>query len=188
MGPKKALAKKGGKAPVKKGGKPVRTAKRPNVPVESSDNEGDLELGAIQVLIARLQALEKQRATLEVDEPGGGPSRVPPQPIRASRAAKKAKLMQGFADRLAALEEAAGPATDGAWGSKPLQAGPEPGNGGEDPGDDGSGTGGMEEVRRKCEEAGGYCAIELCHPGDKYIQICHRRRPCCRKVADALQV
>ncbi|XP_053140614.1 defensin-B5-like isoform X3 [Hemicordylus capensis] len=87
-----------------------------------------------------------------------------------------------------ALEEAAGPATDGAWGSKPLQAGPEPGNGGEDPGDDGSGTGGMEEVRRKCEEAGGYCAIELCHPGDKYIQICHRRRPCCRKVADALQV
>ncbi|XP_053108617.1 uncharacterized protein LOC128326201 isoform X3 [Hemicordylus capensis] len=132
MGPKKAPVKKapvkkGGKAPAKKGGKPTRPPKRPNAPAESSsDDEGDLELGAIRAFIARLQALERQRTTLEGDEAGGGPSGVPPHAKKSNRAEKKAKLMQGFADRLAALEAAAGTAHEEPAGitTQPADSGP----------------------------------------------------------------
>ncbi|XP_053115317.1 uncharacterized protein LOC128328992 isoform X5 [Hemicordylus capensis] len=132
MGPKKApvkkaTVKKGGKAPAKKGGKRTRPPKRPNAPAKSSsDNEGDLELGAIRAFIARLQALERQRTTLEGDEAGGGPSGVPPHAKKSNRAEKKAKLMQGFADRLAALEAAAGTAHEEPAGitTQPADSGP----------------------------------------------------------------
>ncbi|XP_053104448.1 uncharacterized protein LOC128324210 isoform X2 [Hemicordylus capensis] len=132
MGPKKAPVKKapvkkGGRAPAKKGGKPTRPPKRPNAPAESSsDDEGDLELGAIRAFIARLQALERQRTTLEGDEAGGGPSGVPPHAKKSNRVEKKAKLMQGFADRLAALEAAAGTAHEEPAGitTQPADSGP----------------------------------------------------------------
>ncbi|XP_053109227.1 uncharacterized protein LOC128326441 isoform X2 [Hemicordylus capensis] len=139
MGPKKAPVKKapvkkGGKAPAKKGGKPTRPPKRPNAPAESSDDEGDLELGAIRAFIARLQALERQRTTLEGDEAGGGPSGVPPHAKKSNRAEKKAKLMQGFADRLAALEAAAGTAHEEPAGITTQPADSGPGDGRDDNG------------------------------------------------------
>ncbi|XP_053158534.1 uncharacterized protein LOC128347628 [Hemicordylus capensis] len=134
MGPKKA--------PVKKGGKPMRPTKRPHIPVESSsDDEGDLELGAIRELIARLQALEKQRSAPAGDETGRGPSGVPSRYQRTSRAAKKAKLMQGFAECLEVLEAAAGPSTPESRGSKPLQVENVQGDSSEDPGSDENGAG-----------------------------------------------
>ncbi|XP_053121361.1 uncharacterized protein LOC128331678 [Hemicordylus capensis] len=152
MGPKKAPVKKGGKAPAKKGGKPTRPAKRPYVPLESSDDEGDLELGAIRALIAWLQALEKQRATPGGNDSGGGPSGVPPQAKKVTRADKKAKLMQGFAERLAALEAATGPSPSEPAGSRPHRAEPGPGNGedrGDSRDDDGPQTTGPRAARQR---------------------------------------
>ncbi|XP_053149441.1 uncharacterized protein LOC128344030 [Hemicordylus capensis] len=76
----------------------------PALPDSSSEDEQDKELGAIRALIARLEALEEERAAPRGDDGGVGPSGVPVQIQRVSRAAMRAKLMQGFADRLAALE------------------------------------------------------------------------------------
>ncbi|CAI5771395.1 Hypothetical predicted protein [Podarcis lilfordi] len=42
----------------------------------------------------------------------------------------------------------------------------------------------MVPALKRCIDADGYCAIDLCHPGDTFIQRCYRRRPCCRRKDD----
>ncbi|XP_053133933.1 uncharacterized protein LOC128337189 [Hemicordylus capensis] len=103
------------KAPSGKGKRPAVASKVCTAqPDSSSEDERDMELSAIRALIARLEAIAGGQEALQGY--GGAPSGAatpreretptPANPHRMTRAAKRTKLMQGFTDRLAALEAA----------------------------------------------------------------------------------
>ncbi|XP_053106620.1 uncharacterized protein LOC128325152 isoform X2 [Hemicordylus capensis] len=94
MGPKKAKAKTGGKR--------VRPPPRP-APISDSSSDEDGDMGTVRVLIARLEALERQKLA-PASEEKGGPSGSHVASKRVTRGLKRAKLMQSLASRIEALE------------------------------------------------------------------------------------